>query len=167
MKRWIWICMCMGLLSITAFGQDQTVVSPPADSETDCVKSTAFFFNDWLKFGRPSCWCFPRNCRGDADGQKQGSMIMGSWYVGTNDLYILINAWNVKEPPKGHGIGIAGGICADFDRKEQGNIIIGFSRVGPGDLNILIANWQIKEPPKGPGVPDCMNTGHYNFFVNP
>jgi hypothetical protein len=143
-----------------------SLVFPPADSEIDCVKSTAFFYNDWLKFGRPACWCYPRNCHGDADGRLMGCGICARWYVGTNDLDVLISAWQIKEPPKGPGIW-GNAICADFDRKEQGNHTIGFWRVGPGDLNILVANWQIKEPPRGPGVPDCMDTGHYNFFVTP
>jgi hypothetical protein len=178
----------LGVIGIPVLGQDQTVddpcadansvtiesspsmessVTPPADPETDCVKSTAFFYSDWLKFGKPACWCYPRNCRGDADGHFQGSPTIGLTYVMTGDLNILVHAWNIKEPPKGPGIGIGGAICADFDRKEQGNIIIGFSRIGPGDLNILIAHWNVKEPPKGPGIPDCMDTGHYNFFVYP
>jgi hypothetical protein len=176
----------VGIFAIPVMGQNQTVgdpcadansvtiesspsmqssLPPPTDPETDCVKSSAFFYSDWLKFGKPACWCYPRNCHGDADGRKQGNVPMGYTYVYTNDLGILISAWNIKEPPKGPGIG--GAICADFDRKEQGNPIIGFGRVGPGDLNILIKYWQIKEPPKSPGVPDCMDTGHYNFFVNP
>jgi hypothetical protein len=189
----VMMTMGVGIFTIPVMGQNQTVnnpapdisvepaadaapsntpppveilVSPPADSETDCVKSTAFFYNDWLKFGRPSCWCYPRNCRGDADGLKMGSVMPGFWYVGTNDLLILISAWQIKEPPKGPGIW-GNAICADFDRKEEGNIIVGFWRIGPGDLNILIKYWQIKEPPRGTGVPDCMDTGHYNFFVNP
>lgn len=145
---------------------DETMLIPASDDpETDCVKSTAFFYNDWLMFGKPACWCFPRNCRGDADGKWQGSM-SGHTYVFSNDLNVLISAWYIKEPPKGPGIW-GDAICADFDRREQGNIIIGFWRVGPGDLNILIKYWQLKEPPRGPGVPDCMDTGHYNFFVNP
>jgi hypothetical protein len=177
----------LGVIGVPVLGQDQTVgdpcadansvaiaapppmessVPPPTDPETDCVKSTAFFYSDWLKFGKPLCWCYPRNCRGDADGRKQGNLSRYV-YVYTNDLNILISVWNIKEPPKGPGIGIGGAICADFDRREQGNIIIGFSRIGPGDLNILIAYWNIAEAPRGPGIPDCTDTGHYNFFVNP
>lgn len=177
-----------GVIGIPVLGQDQPVddpcadansvtiessppmessLVPPTDPETDCVKSTAFFYSDWIKFAKPACWCFARNCHGDATGNSVGTPASGYAYVTTSDLGTLVSGWQVKEPPKGPGINNGYSICADFDRREQGNIIIGFSRIGPGDLNILIKYWNIKEPPKGPGVPDCMATGHYNFFVNP
>jgi hypothetical protein len=134
---------------------------------TECVKSTASFFNDWVAFGKPACWCYARNCKGDADGLKQGSALTGFWYVGTNDLNILVKGWQVKEAPKGPGImSIAGAICADFARDKQGSALTGFWRVGTNDLNLLVASWQVKEAPKGPGVADC-GTANYNFFVNP
>jgi hypothetical protein len=132
------------------------------------IKSNASIYPDWVRFGKPVCWAFARNCRGDADGLKQGSAALGFSHVFSNDLNILIKAWHVKEPPKGPGImTIPNGICADFDRQQQGIAVLGYIRVFSNDLNILIANWNIKEPPKGPGVADCMATGHYNYFVQP
>jgi hypothetical protein len=131
-----------------------------------CLKCSAPFYNDWVKFGMPSCWCYARNCRGDADGLRQGSSLTGFWYVGTNDLNILVRAWQVREPPKGPGImSLLNGICADFARDQQGSALTGYWRVGTNDLNILVANWQVKEPPKGPGVPDCSD--YVGFFFNP
>jgi hypothetical protein len=84
-------------------------------------------------------------------------------------LNVLISAWTVREPPKGPGIlSIPNGICVDFARNlVGGGPSMGFSRVTTADLNILIANWNIKEPPKAPGIPSCMDTGYYNFVVNP
>jgi hypothetical protein len=135
---------------------------------TDCVNKNAPFYNDWLSFGKPDCWCYARNCKGDADGLKQGSSILGYVYVFSNDLNILIKGWNIKEAPKGPGImSIPGAICADFARDKQGSAILGYARVFSNDLNILIANWNIKEAPKGPGVADCTNANLYNFFVTP
>jgi hypothetical protein len=133
------------------------------------VKSSAPIYNDWVAFGMPRCWAYARNCKGDADGLKQGSPITGYWWVGTNDLNILIKGWQVKEKPKGPGImTVPSGICADFARDKQGSAITGYWRVGTSDLNILIANWQIIEPPKGRiGMGDCMATGHYNYFAIP
>jgi hypothetical protein len=69
----------------------------------ECVKGTAPFYADWVAFGKPSCWCYTRNCHGDADGLRSGSSILGYIYVNANDLNILISGWNVKEPPKGSG----------------------------------------------------------------
>jgi len=132
------------------------------------IKSTAPIYADWVKFGKPNCWAYARNCRGDADGKSQGSAIAGYAFVSTNDLNVLVAGWNVKEAPKGPGIlSITNGICADFNRDQQGSAIAGYARVSTNDLNILVANWNVKEAPKGPGVADCMNTGHYNYFVNP
>lgn len=142
------------------------------------IKSTAPIYADWVKYGKPNCWAYARNCRGDADGKRQGTAKTGYWYVGTDDLNILLPAWQVREPatgttPSGPGIlSVTNGICADFARNVQGTAKTGYWRVGTDDLNIFLANWQVREPatgttPSGPGVADCMNTGHYNFFVNP
>ncbi len=142
-----------------------TVKVMPA-GEVKCVKPDAPFFAAWQSFGEPACWCYARNCKGDADGKSQGNAITGFAYVFSNDLNVLIAGWNIKEAPKGPGImSIPNAVCADFNRDQQGNAITGFARVFSNDLNILIANWNIKEAPKGPGVADCTATGHYNFFV--
>jgi hypothetical protein len=132
---------------------------------TECLKCSSPIYNDWVKFGKPNCWCYARNCRGDADGKSQGIPVTGVWYVGTNDLQCILRAWQIKEPPRGPGIlSVPNGICCDFKRDQQGLAATGVWRVGTNDLNILVANWQVKEPPKGPGVPICLD---YNFFVNP
>lgn len=136
--------------------------------QVECVKATAPIYAAWVAFGKPDCWCYARNCRGDADGKSQGSAILGFSYVFSNDLNVVIAGWNVKEPPKGPGIlSITNGICGDFARDQQGSAILGYARVFSNDLNILIANWNIKEAPKGPGIADCSDTGHYNRFVTP
>jgi hypothetical protein len=134
----------------------------------ECLKTSAPSYNDWVKYGKPACWCFARNCHGDADGKSQGIPVTGIWYVGTNDLQCVVRAWQIKEPPKGPGVlSVPNGICCDFKRDQQGIAATGVWRVGTSDLNVLVANWQVKEPPKGPGVPDCIATGYYNFFMNP
>jgi hypothetical protein len=113
-------------------------------------------YAEWVAVGKPVCWTYPRQCYGDADGQAV-STGTGSYYVGTADLNILLNAWQVKETPFGPGIAsIEGGICADFGHDKEGNDQTGWYRVGTKDLNILIGSWLVKEPPAGPGVPaDC------------
>jgi hypothetical protein len=113
-------------------------------------------YAEWVAVGKPACWTYPRQCHGDADGQAV-STGTGSYYVGTADLNILLNAWQVKETPFGPGIAsIEGGICADFGHDKEGNDQTGWYRVGTKDLNILIGSWLVKEPPAGPGVPaDC------------
>jgi hypothetical protein len=119
--------------------------------------------DQWTMAGEPNCWCYPRQCYGDADGADQGSGIAGYAYVSTDDLDILIAAWMIKDPTKGggliglppvHGHELA---CADFDHLRQGSGIAGYARVSTDDLDILIAQWMIKEPTKGLGIPsDCL-----------
>jgi hypothetical protein len=99
--------------------------------------------DEWLVVGSPECWISsinPRQCHGDADGASQGN---NKYWVSTNDLDILIAAWNKPlESLTGNQI------CADFDHLSQGK---NEYRVSTNDLDILIANWQL------PGVPapDC------------
>lgn len=130
----------------------------------DCVKSTAWFYGDWVAFGKPRCWCYPRHCRGDADGLKQGSMQYT--YVYTNDLLILMNGYSTAEPPKGSGIMKAGNICCDFSHSAQGILLTGYKRCYTDDLAILIKYYNKKEPPKGSGIPLC-DSADYNYFITP
>jgi len=126
--------------------------------EAPCFPVNDPDFVDWLEVGAPDCWCYARQCHGDADGDRQASSFSGYMWVSTDDLRVLINAWQVKEPPKGPGIlTIPNGICADFDHQRQGSAFAGYMRVSTNDLAILIGSWQVKEPPKGPGIPpDCV-----------
>ena len=97
--------------------------------------------DEWIAVGKPDCWCAsinPRQCHGDADGASQGP---NTYWVSTNDVDILIAAWN---KPLASLIGNQ--ICADFDHLSQGEY-----RVSTNDLDILIANWQLADAP----APDC------------
>jgi hypothetical protein len=117
-------------------------------------------FLEWLSVGKPACWCYKRQCHGDADGQRSGSEKTGYYYVGPPDLNILVDAWLVREPPCGPGIAsVPNGICADFAHDTGGSAKRGYYRVGPSDLNILIANRLVREPPHSPGIrPDCLDS---------
>jgi hypothetical protein len=127
----------------------------------DCFPSSDPAYSDWVSFGKPACWCNLRQCHGDADGLAQGTTKSGLYYVGTNDLSVLIAAWQVLEPPNGPGIatisvGGIPGICADFAHDAQGTTKSGIYRVGTNDLSRMITYWQVLEPPNGTGTPaDC------------
>ncbi len=121
-----------------------------------CMPSDSPDFIQWCLLGAPDCWCFPRQCHGDADGLKEGSAKGGYWYVGTPDLDILIAGWLVLEPTKGPGL-TGNQICGDFARDKEGSAKAGYWRVGTTDLDALIPNWLVLEPTKGTGVPtDCL-----------
>ena len=100
-----------------------------------------------VALGCPICWAhFSNQCYGDANGSMQGNPLTGFWAVGSNDLAILISAWQIKDTP-GQPPGTqlnSTQICADFDHARQGNPLSGYWRVGSNDLAILVANWQIK-----------------------
>jgi hypothetical protein len=95
--------------------------SLPMSLVRECLKSTATGYADWKTWNRPNCWCFPRQCRGDANGAKAG------FWVQTADLNILKTAYNKADT----AIPLPAGICADFNRAKSG------FRVQTADLNIL------------------------------
>jgi hypothetical protein len=138
----------------------------------ECLPNTVSYYQDWLLMGKPNCWCYPRQCRGDADGKMEGGKKTGYNYVHFIDLSVLLAGWNVLEPatppiPSGPGIvtvtapnGIPC-VCADFAHDQEGGKKTGYNRVHFNDLSKLLASWNILEPatppiPSGPGVPgDC------------
>jgi hypothetical protein len=126
----------------------------------DCYVGQADY-SEYEAAGKPECWCYLRQCHGDADGLKQGSAKTGYTYVDTDDLDIMSAGWQKKEPPKGSGIlGLTvNGVpvaCADFAHNKQGSAKTGYTRVDTDDLDLMSAYWQEKEPPKGSGTPaDC------------
>ena len=143
--------------------QTINVGAPP----TEAIKETAPFYDDWAAFGKPDCWAYEYQCRGDADGLQEGSSFGGYRRVFNNDLNIFLSAYGVLEPPKGPGIlTISNGICADFDHQQEGSSFGGYRRVFNNDLNIFLQYYGVLEPPKGPGIPPC-DGANYNFFITP
>lgn len=67
---------------------------------------------EWIKAGRPLCWCYPRQCKGDADGLADGK---SNYWVSQPDLNILKSAWQQANGPVG-----APRACADFDHLTDG-----------------------------------------------
>ncbi len=102
-------------------------------------------YDEWVTVDRPDCWCYPRQCRGDADNFAEGGSKLNYW-VGSMDLDVLTAAWN---KPLGD---ISGNeICADSDHSPAGRKRW---RVSTNDLNILLANWQIENGPD----PNCFDS---------
>jgi hypothetical protein len=99
-------------------------------------------YNEWIELGEPICWRYRRQCHGDADCKSQGKQ---KYWVSTNDLDILIAAWNHPfseiEDQTVNGVPL---ICADFDHKAQS---IENYRVSTDDLDILIAHWNKANAP--------------------
>jgi hypothetical protein len=129
-------------------------------SKMSTSAETSSEYAEWVSVGKPVCWTYPRQCRGDADGRTEATPDGGTSYVGQADLNVLVAAWQILEPPFGPGIAsVQNGICADFAHDKGGSAATGYYRVGTTDLNRLVANWLIKEAPAGPGIPaDCGNS---------
>jgi hypothetical protein len=119
-------------------------------------------YAQWVEVNKPICWCYPRQCHGDADGKKTGNVATGYAYVEQPDLDLLGLGWKVKDPTKGPGILNLqiGGVpvaCADFAHNKTGNVATGYARIEQPDLDRLGLYWKVKEPTKGPGTPaDCL-----------
>ncbi len=119
-------------------------------------------YSEWVAVSKPSSWCFPRQCHGDANGSENGDSKAGYFWVQETDLNILIAGW--KKDGKALGdytpaIDPTGWIAADFNHRENGDSKAGYFRVQETDLNILVASWKKDAKGKGddPAVPaDCL-----------
>jgi hypothetical protein len=116
-------------------------------------------YTDWVAWNKPNCWCYCRQCRGDSDAKKTGTM-----WVTVPDLNLLIAAYGKTNAQLAL---IPNGICADFDHK-----VTATKRVTVPDLNILIAYYgkpvasvprcNLAHPPNYPTI----YTGPYNFWCD-
>jgi hypothetical protein len=126
--------------------------SPVANTVVACGSSVSKYicecycgrtdYAQWVTVGKPKCWCYPRQCKGDADGLPDGK---NNYWVSTPDLTILKSAWLIANGPVG-----APGACADFDHLPDGK---NNYRVSTPDLAILKSNWLIPNGPTGTCLP--------------
>ena len=116
--------------------------------EISCMSYDHPDYDDWFEWDKPDCWCYLRQCRGDADGEKEGL-----YWVYDADLAILQAAWGETEENMPEG-----GICADFAH----DIEYGVYRVLLNDLAIFQQYYEEEEP----NVPECDDT-YINFWVEP
>ncbi|MFA5251547.1 MAG: PASTA domain-containing protein, partial [Phycisphaerae bacterium] len=87
-------------------------------------------YTQWVNAGKPKCWCYPRQCKGDADGKAETK---NNYWVANGDLAILKSGWQKVNGPVGNAA------CADFDHKVETK---NNYRVSNGDLAILKSYWQ-------------------------
>lgn len=130
------------------------VVLVETDIGGDCFPSSFSTYADWVRYGKPNCWCAPPEgnglqCDGDADGNWENPFRKYRVYI--QDLNVLIANWQLKDDV----VGLPGGPnpCADIDHKWE-NPFRKY-RVYIQDLNIVIKNWQVRDTDV-PGLPgDC------------
>jgi len=111
-------------------------------------------YNDWLKWNRPKCWCYPRQCRGDINGKRTTAR-----WVQTADLGIFRSAFYKSDAVLRT---VPSGICADLNHKRTTA-----RRVQASDLNIFRTYFFKPDA----SVPVCdtywIYTGPYNFWTSP
>ena len=84
----------------------------------ECVKDTAPFYDAWLgsagtgihnggNWSKPDCWCYERNCRGEADGCTE---FFGFYWVFTEDLQIMKDGYGLTDNLLDDTL-----ICGNFD----------------------------------------------------
>ena len=129
--------------------------------DVECVKDgpsggDPTHYADWVGAGKnwnkPDCWCYNRQCRGDADGIKQGTA-----RVSTFDLDEFLAAFGKADFKMDQVT-----ICSDYDHKKQGT-----ARVSTDDLNIFLAYFG-KADFKNPVCPldwDGVGGDDYNFWI--
>jgi hypothetical protein len=127
---------------------------------TDCAVVLCFPISEpnmatWKAWGKPRCWCYERQCKGDASGTVEGGTKNGYYWVGAPDVQIFLKAYQVLEPPKGPGLQGEPNICASFKHYQEGGTKNGYYRVGSPDVTILLKSYQVLEPPKGSGIGTC------------
>jgi hypothetical protein len=112
----------------------------------------------WEAFGKPDCWCYCRQCRGDIDGSK-----IGPFYVQSLDLALFRAAFNERTLPEG-------GECADLNHIKTGPF-----NVQALDLAIFrtyfnqrtgVPTCDVGDPDPEHELPDPY-TGPYNFWCDP
>ena len=110
----------------------------------DCIDSGHDDYDEWIDAGEPECWCYPAQCKGDADGLKEGvNPYSTGYYVGTDDINIMATAWQLDDDDLAL---VPNGACADFDHAKEGvNPYSTGYRVGTDDINIMAVYWQDKD----------------------
>ncbi|HUT30560.1 MAG TPA: GEVED domain-containing protein [Sedimentisphaerales bacterium] len=117
-------------------------------TDPDCLNRNAPEYADWVLLGRPKCWCFARQCRGDIDGKQTGP-----FWVAIPDLGLFKPCFNQAVLPPGC-------ICADLDHLKTGPF-----RVAIPDLAIFKTYFNQVVVPPCDQLP--IYTGPYNYWTSP
>jgi hypothetical protein len=125
--------------------------------DSDCLIGGIAHANEyanWVAWGKPDCWCYARQCRGDINGRKTGP-----YWVQLLDLQLFAQGYLKSDVNLDK---IPGGICGDINHTKTGPY-----RINLSDL-FELAQYYLKPEAQ---VPMCdqapLKTGPYNYFVEP
>jgi len=104
-----------------------------------CFPSQHPDYNIWVSVGKPACWCYRYQCKGDANGYFDGKDADGERrWVDLADLIIFGAGWLKVDTEAGFNTWI----CADFDHTFDGKDQDGLRKwVNLPDLTIFGAGW--------------------------
>jgi len=120
----------------------------PLRPVTECINSGAAEHADWVAWGKPDCWCYARQCRGDINGK----LTLGKW-VQALDLTAFRAAFGLADVDLA---AVPNGICADLNHKAT----LG-KRVQALDLTIFRTYFGVDPIPTCDQAP--IITGPYNL----
>jgi hypothetical protein len=119
----------------------------------ECLKSTDTMYNVWKLVGKPNCFCYKRQCKGDGNGSMTLSKPvlasdMVNFQAGFNLKYTqMINKFDIN------GIHL---LCADYNHSMTLS-----KPVLASDMTIFQANFNLKYT----SIPQCPAT-IINFWMN-
>jgi hypothetical protein len=116
------------------------------DVPDECMKATHPDYATWVLYGKPDCWCYDAQCKGDVDGMTQ---FAGAVNIFSDDVDILL-------PNYATLVTTVPGVCADIDHMTQ---FAGAVNVFSDDVDILLPNYATL-------ATDCDMT-HFNFWIVP
>ena len=147
------ICSVDPDAAVTCEGEGSGVVRIDYESlgedDLDCMASTNPHYADWVAWGKPDCWCYSRQCRGDIDGIKTGP-----FWISALDKAALRAAFNKTDIELAD---VPNGICADLDHLKFGPFRV-------QSLDKIIFRTFFNKP--ACLMPECDSTG-YNFWITP
>ena len=104
--------------------------------DADCMQEAGIDIADpvryaaFLEAGSPECWCYPKQCHGDADSRTERlGLKTGYFAVASADLMTLLAGWGTLEPPFGPGVA------------SQPDVTITDSDFGPYSVKAACANF--------------------------
>ena len=125
----------------------------------DCMMPGHPDYTNWVYWGKPKCWCYKYQCRGDFNGTSEGP-----FYVSLADL-IEYRKWvgKFEGPPYPPPYLTQEAICADFDRAQEGPFWVSLNDM------IIYRLWvgKFEGPPYPPPyLQECDDT-YINFWETP
>ena len=157
--------------AVTCEGEGSGVVridhEPLGEDDLECMASTNPHYAEWVAWGKPDCWCYSRQCRGDINGLKTGPFWVQQldkdlfrYMFGKSDMVLSA---------------VPNGICADLDHRKIGPFRV--QSLDKAIFRLYFNEFEAQVPPCS-GVDDCDVNGwscdtnplpnsEYNFWITP